>query len=568
MKSFASFIKNIVPYSKFKEAKIWTDFYDKDVPDEIYIPDMTINDIWDATVKKYPTNHALIYFGKNISYHYLDELVKKFSSGLLAQGLQRGDRVAIMLPNIPQFLITYLAALRIGAVAVLINPLLSGREAFMQFKDSGAKFIVTIDRLFPRVNRILHKIDVEKVIICYVETYMPSFLSMALQLKNKVLLKKDKFDSNKVLYFRQLFNYVVPEKPHVKPDDTAILLYTGGVTGKSKAAVLTHQNLVANVLQSRAWITNLKEGCEKIMAVLPFIHSYGLTACLHLSLQSGSTLVLEPRFKIKRLLADIKKYQITIFPGVPTLFAAIVNYQGLQSNTLESVHSCISGGSPLPLFVKRKFEELSGGKLVEGYGLTEASPITHCNPLYGINKERCIGLPYPNTDARIVDVQTREILKSSQIGELEVKGPQVMRGYWKNKNETVKVLSRDGWLATGDIAYFDEQGFFYILDRKKDIILSGGYNIYPSEIENVLLEHPNIAEAAVCGIPDDFYGEKVHAFIITRNGLKIDKKELIRFCEGKLGRYKIPKEFIYKTAFPKNFLGKVLKRELNKNSRV
>ena len=364
------------------------------------------------------------------------------------------------------------------------------------------------------------------------------------------------------IYFRKIL------KPHpefesakIDPEDPAVILFTSAVTGAPKGAMLSHRNLVANTLQARSWMPGLKTGEEVFMAALPFIHSYGMTACHHLGVQSQSALVLEPRFDVKRIVNDIRRYGITIFPGVPTMYTAINNQYARRSVNLKSVRCCVSGGAPLALQTKMEFEQITGGQLVEGYGLTEASPITHCNPLGGVNKDGSIGIPWPNTEARIVDIKIGIPLPPMAIGELQVRGPQVMIGYWKNLEATQEAISEDGWLATGDIGYYDQDGYFFLVDRKKDIIFAGAYNIYPAEVEKVLLQHPAVADVAVIGIPDTYYGETVKAVVVCEEG-GVTAPELIEFCRGKLAKYKIPKEFEFVDHLPRNFLGKILRRVL------
>jgi long-chain acyl-CoA synthetase len=317
---------------------------------------------------------------------------------------------------------------------------------------------------------------------------------------------------------------------------------------------------VANMEQACVWISDLKD--EVILAVLPLVHSYGMTACHHVAVRSGAVLILEPRFALKRVINDIKKYKVTIFPGVPTMFSAIHNFATKNALNLSSIRVCISGGAPLSGELKENFEKMTGGKLVEGYGLTEASPIALCNPIRGLNKKGSVGLPWSGTEARIVDLKTGLSLSPYQIGELQIKGPQVMQGYWQKPEETKKIISAEGWLSTGDIAYFDRDGYFYIVDRKKDLIFYGGSNIYPGEVEGILMEHPHILEAAVIGIPDKHYGYVIKAFVVADPGQRITQNDIIRFCEGKLAKYKIPGEIEFRTQLPKNFLGKVIHRKL------
>ena len=353
----------------------------------------------------------------------------------------------------------------------------------------------------------------------------------------------------------------VPQPIAIIPKDVAVLLLTVGVTGTQKAVLLQHQQLVANVLTTRMWMCSLKDVHEIILALLPFSHSYGMTAFHHLAIQSASMLVLEPRFKAPRAIRLLLRYKATVFPGVPTMFRAIVDEVKRKRKLHTSIRFCVSGGAPLDSGLKTDFEEWLNCRLIEGYGLTEAAPLTHCTPIQGAEKSGSIGLPCPNTDARIVDLKTRRPLRPNDVGELQVKGPQVMSGYWENPRETARVL-KNGWLSTRDIAKMDEQGYFYIVDRKKDMILSGGFNVYPIEVEQVLNQHPAVEESAVIGVDDEYFGEAIKAFVKCRNGDVCTEKTLEDFCTEHLAVYKRPTHYEFIDSLPKNFIGKIIRRQL------
>ncbi len=544
---------------------VWLKNYEAGVPGTLEIPEMPVFQMLERSMQKHPEKLALIYFGHKISYRHLYNLVTRFASGLKSLNVGKGDRVIIALPNIPQFIIAYWAVLQLGAINVLINPLLAERELEFQMRNCGAKVAILFDRIVPRIKKIIYELDLAHIIIAGIETYMPFFLNVALQIKKKFEMERDKTPFFvDTLLFRELLNKGIEEQPckDLQSSDPAVMIYTGGITGSPKAVVLSHKNLVANTVQARAWITEYKDGEEIVMSVLPLIHSYGMTACHHLSIFSQSTMILHPRFRVDKILSDIQRYKITLFPGVPTMYSALVNAARQTRINLSSIRVCISGGAPLPQALKNEFEEITGGRLVEGYGLSEASPITHCNPVFGMNKNGSIGLPWPGTEARIVDIKTGEALGVGETGEIEVRGPQVMLGYWQQPQETELVLSPEGWLKTGDIARFDEEGYFYIADRKKEIIFFGGENIYPGEVERVLTEHPGVAEAAVIGIPDKYYGQCVKAFLVLKENHRVSSEEIIAFCRGKLARYKTPRIIEFVDFLPKNFLGKVIKRNL------
>ncbi|HVH32004.1 MAG TPA: long-chain fatty acid--CoA ligase, partial [bacterium] len=347
----------------------------------------------------------------------------------------------------------------------------------------------------------------------------------------------------------------------VDPDQPAVLLYTGGTTGIPKGAVLSHRNLVCNILQSRAWFPQLQPGRDVVLGILPFFHSYGMTSVMNLAVASGLTTVLIPRFQIDALLQAIAKYRPQLLPGVPTIYAAIISHPQVTRYDLRSIRACVSGAAPLPREIQTRFETLTGGRLVEGYGQTEASPVTHANPLEGTRKTGSIGVPFPDTDARIVDDTGERVLPSGDVGELTIRGPQVMQGYWHQPEETAQAL-RGGWLFTGDMAKMDEDGFFYIVDRKKDLIISGGLNVYPREVDEVLYAHPAVLEAAVVGMPDPYKGEVVKAFVVLRDGHRATADDLIAHCKRQLAPHKVPRSVEFRRELPKSMVGKILRRAL------
>jgi len=550
--------------------EVWFRHYDAGVPFHLEIEDVPLYHFLDEANRQAAHKTAIIYFNRKFTYRWLHDLSLRFASGLQHLGVRPGDRVALCLPNIPQFLISYWAALYAGAVIVPISPLLSERELGHQIRESRAKIVIVLDRFYSRISRIRSQTTLSHVVVACVETYMPPLLNWTHQLQKRLQRTLEKMRGGKdTLLFRQLLGH----KPinllgPIRTALPALLLFTGGVTGVAKAAVLTHRNVVANTLQARAWIGDVQDRNEVMLGVLPFSHSYGMTACHHLAVQSKATLVLQPHFELKRVVRDIKKHRVTLFPGVPTMYQAIVNYASHKPVDLSTVRACISGGAALPVSVQQKFEQLTHGHLVEGYGLTEASPITHCNPLRGSRKLGSIGLPLPNTEARICDLNTQQPLPHGRVGEIQVRGPQVMQGYWHKPEETALVLTEDRWLRTGDIGFRDSDGFFFIIDREKDIIFSGGLNIYPSEVERVLLEHPSVAEATTVSMPDAYYGAVAKAFVILKPNRQASEAELIRFCADKLAKFKIPKKIIFRSELPKNILGKVLKRALMREDRL
>lgn len=550
--------------------KPWIKFYEDQVPAEIEFPEIALSQLFEQTVENTPNGSAVLFFGKKITYAELGRLVNQFAIALMRLGVKQGDRVAIMLPNIPQYPIAHFAVLKIGAILVPTNPLYMERELQYQLNNSGAETIIALDMHFPKVEKIKPETGLRNVIITSIQEYLPALLKLLYPLKARKEGNWYKVNRAPGIHF---FEDLITEKfvsklpeVDVKPDDTAIFLYTGGTTGVSKGAVLTHRNLVANVIQIRTWYGEVKDREEVVLCALPFFHSYGLTTCLHMAVLLNSPMVLIPNPRdIKTLLKAIQKEKATLFSGVPTLFVAINNFPGISKYDLSSIKACVSGGAPLPLKVARQFEEISHGALVEGYGLSETSPVTHANSINGMRKEGSIGTPLPNTDAMVVDPETKKPLPKGEVGELAIKGPQVMSGYWKMDNETKEVL-RDGWLYTGDMSRVDEDGYFYIVDRKKDMIIAGGFNIFPREIEEVLFEHPKILEAAVIGVPDEYRGETVKAFVVCKDGASLSAGEVIEFCKSKLAAFKVPKQVEFRDSLPKSNIGKVLRRMLKEKS--
>ncbi|WP_124726995.1 long-chain-fatty-acid--CoA ligase [Staphylospora marina] len=550
--------------------KVWLKHYPPDVPKSLDYPDILLTRFLTDAAADYPDRIAIEFLGKSITYRELLQDVYRFANALKDLGVTRGQRVAIMLPNSPQAIIAYYGALFAGAVVVMINPLYMERELEHQLSDSGAEVIVCLDLVLPKVMQVREKTRIKQIIVTGLKDYLPFP-------KNWLFALKTRFDGTHVkveetadvVRMTRLMEKALAtpvESPVRSPDELALLQYTGGTTGLAKGAMLTHRNLVANCLQAEAWLYRMKRGNLSILGVLPFFHVYGLTVVMNFGIRMAATQILVPRFDAGLILKLIHKHKPTCFPGAPTIYVGLINHPDIQKYDLSSVEACISGSAPLPVEVQDKFEALSGGRLVEGYGLTETSPVTHSNLIWDRKKSSTIGLPWPDTDARVVDPETGEPLPPGEIGELQVKGPQVMKGYWNRPEETEKVL-RDGWLSTGDIARMDEDGYFYIIDRKKDVIIAGGFNIYPREVEEVLFEHPAVKEAVVIGVPDPYRGETVKAFIVKKEGMNVTAVELDAFCRERLAKYKVPRLYEFRDELPKSTVGKVLRRILVEEER-
>ncbi len=544
----------------------WIKSYEPGVPPSLHYPDMTLGDMLAETATKFPDHTALIFYGKKTSYSELNALANRFAHAISRLGIKKGDRVALMLPNIPQMVIAYYGTLRTGAIAVATNPLYHEHELEVQLKDSGAETLVAVDMFYPIISRALPRTNVTKLILCGIKDYLPFPLNLLYPIKAMIEKQWVRVKRVPPIYdFLSLLSGApaTPVNADVSPDDTAILQYTGGTTGTPKGAILTHRNLVVNAVQNRDWLTMRKEGEERVLAVIPFFHVYGMTTAMNFGVLSGAELILIPKFHTKEVLHFINKYRPTIFPGIQAMYLAIGNYPKIHKYDLTSIKAAISGAGPLMHEVQERFEQLTKARIVEGYGLSEASPVTHCNPVFGKRKLGSIGLPLPDLEAKIVDIETgKRELPVGEIGELVVKGPQVMKGYWSKPAETAHAL-RGGWLHTGDIAKMDDEGFFYIVDRIKDMIKTVGENVYPREIEEVLFMHPKVKDAVVVGIPhEEFLGEKIKAYIVLKEGETATAEEIIRFCREQLSKFKVPKEVEFRSELPKTLVGKVLRRIL------
>ena len=545
--------------------KIWQKYYDEKVPTSIQYPENTVYQLLQDAIAKNPSGLATLFFGARIRYRELGNLVDRLASALAAMGVGKGDRVALILPNIPAYPIAHFAVLKLGGIVVPTNPLYVERELEKQLSNSGAETVVILDQLYPKLAAVRDKTPVKRIILARIQDFLPTIFALLYGFKHKSPVdpgkEKDLFE------YRHLIKRSYPPAPaaEVSPDDTAILLYTGGTTGVSKGAVLTHRNLVVNTHQTRNWLWDMEDGREVLLCVLPFFHSYGMTTGMHLAIVSQSTMLLLPRFELADVVKQIKKHKPTIFCAVPSLYNAVTRYPKISSSDVASIRLCVSGGAGLPESVQKRFETLTGGKLVEGYGLSETSPVALVNPIYGHRKSGTIGVPVADTEAAIVDPESREHLPCGEVGELAIRGPQVMKGYWEMPEETQQVLDQ-GWLYSGDMAVMDEEGFFSIVDRKKDVIISAGMNIYPREVEEVLDQHPHIVEAALVGIASKVREEVPKAFIVVEEGQELSKQEVIQFCQDKLSKFKIPKRIEFVEELPKSALGKVLKRVLREGS--
>jgi long-chain acyl-CoA synthetase len=558
--------------------KPWLKHYPAEVSPSLDYPDINVTQFLLDAAEAYPDKIAIHFMGKNVTYRKLKEDALSLAAGLVRLGIGKGDRVAIMLPNCPQAVTAFYGVLLAGAVVVQTNPLYVERELQEQLKDSGARAIITLDLLYPRLSRARGQQPLEgplsellHVIVTSIKDGLPFPLNLLYPIKQRKegIRLKVPYGTEGVRSYRELISsgrrLELEQLPELGTgDELAALQYTGGTTGTPKGVMLTHANMVANTLQISAWCYKQTPGEEIYLAALPLFHVFGLTVLMNMSVRSGGKMVLLPRFEPDKVLEAIQKQRPTIFPGAPTMYVALINRKDADQFDLSSINVCISGSAALPLEIQDSFELLTGGRLIEGYGLTEASPVTHANPIWGRRKIGTIGLPLPDTEAAIMNPVTGERLPPGQLGELVIKGPQVMKGYWGRPAESEGVFS-DGWLRTGDYASMDEEGYFAIKDRLKDVIIAGGYNIYPREVEEVLFEHPAVKEAAVAGMKDQYRGESVKAFIVLKDGWQVSPSQLDRWCRDRLAAYKVPHRYIFKESLPKTMIGKVLRRKLSED---
>jgi long-chain acyl-CoA synthetase len=544
----------------------WLAHYDPNVPATIDYRDEPVTALLDRAVERTPDRTAVAFQNWHVSYANLQKRAGRFAAGLRRMGVTRGDRVAIMLPNLPQTVVSYWGALYAGATVVFVNPLYMETELTHILEDSGAKALVVLDLLWARHRDLLTRMPLERIIVTRVSGALGFPLNMLYRLKawREGKLPKLNADGKRVLDWQAAFASEEYYNRDFDPrEHLAALQYTGGTTGVSKGVMLTHRNLSVNVQQSRAILHAIGGRPEVFLGLLPFFHIYGLTVNINFATACGATIVPLPRFDPLETLKAIQRHKPTIFPGTPSVYMALLQQKALPRYDLKSVRYCVCGSAPLPIEIMRRFAEVTEAEIIEGYGLTEASPITHFNPIVGQRKPGSIGVPFPDTVARVVDLDgsSTHPLPSGEPGELILRGPQVMRGYWNRPDDTAQTL-KQGWLHTGDVAVMDEDGYFFIVDRKKDLIITGGYNVYPREIEEVLHEHPKVLEVAAVGVPHRTRGEVVKVYIVPRPGQTLAREEVLAFCKEKLASYKTPKFVELRDELPKTFVGKVLKRTL------
>jgi long-chain acyl-CoA synthetase len=530
------------------DNKPWLSHYDQGVPQVIAIPNISLVDLFRTSVSSSGSSTCIIYQGKSFTYQAVDELSDCLARYLVKRGLNKGDRVGILLPNTPAFVISFYGILKAGGVVMAINPSFRPVEVETQVLESGIRILILPDHVYPTLKGLVAETQLESLVVVgdQAADLQPGDLAWDAMLNDH--------------------QEGEPLADLVSPDDPAVFQYSGGTTGTPKCAIGLHRNLVANVYQFDHWLVNTEHGKETLLVAIPMYHVYGMVLGMNLAVKMGARMVLipDPR-NMDALLQAAQDYQATVFPGVPSLYAAINHFPAVVSGgyDLSSIKACISGSATLPIKVKHDFESLTNGHLVEGYGLSEAPTATHCNPILGENREGSIGLPLPNVDCKVVDLETGEKdLEVGEIGELIVKGPQVMAGYYQRPDETALTL-RDGWLFTGDVVRMDQGGYFYLVDRKKDVIKVGGFQVWPNEIEAVIMGHPKVKEVAVAGVSDENGTEVAKAWVVLKEGKSSSPEEIQAYCDEFLARYKVPKYIDFRASLPRTLVGKVLRRVLS-----
>jgi len=550
------------------EERPWIKKYDKGVPAHIDYPNVPLFSFLEQSAKKYANSVCTNFKGAKISYAEMDKLTDRMAAGLASLGIKKGDRVGIFMPNSPQFVIAFFAILKIGGVVVATNPLYSPREIEHQANDAGIEVMLVMSNFYKTIKEAQPKTKIKTIVVTSIKEYLPPILSVLFT------LAKEKKDGHKIeiqpgdIWMKDLMAKFTPAdrpKINISGDDTALFQYSGGTTGISKGAIAMHRNLVANAIQIRSWFVVAEDGKEVTLMAIPLFHVYGMVAGMAFSIYSGASMVMVPNPRdLKDVLENIQKTKATIFPGVPTLYNAINNHPDVKAGKydLHSIKACISGSAPLMQETKDRFEALTGGKVFEGYGLSEAPTATHCNPLLGEYRPGSIGLPLPDVEVRIINLDDGvTVLGPNEVGEVAMRGPQVFKGYHNMPTETANTL-RDGWLYTGDIARMDDDGFFYIVDRKKELIKPGGYQVWPREVEEVIMKHPKVMEVGVAGVADPYRGETVKAWVVLKAGETATEDEIKAFCKTEMAPFKVPTQVEFRSELPKTTVGKILRREL------
>ncbi|MCP4110932.1 MAG: long-chain fatty acid--CoA ligase [Desulfobacteraceae bacterium] len=548
------------------QDKPWLKHYEKAVSETVEYNQKCLPAFLEDSVRAFPDATSLIFQGYRLSYRHFNDMVNRFAACLTDFGVKKGDSVAILLPNMIPCVVGYYAVLKIGAIVVMNNPLYSDRELEHQFNDSESKVLITLDMLGNRMIDLRPRTSIKQIVYTSIGDYLPFPTNLLFPfVGKKKKLAADVKPADDVFKWKDLLASYSPNPPVVELsfDDVAMYQYTGGTTGVSKGVMLTHGNLSKQVQQVTAWFPSFERGKEMMLGALPFFHVFGLATSMNLAIYLAWGNILVPKPQPAPLLECVRKYKPTFAPLVPTMYIGMLNHPDIKNTDMTSIKGCFSGSAPLPVEIIKEFEEKTGAVIVEGYGLTETGPVVCINPFWGQRKVGSVGLPVPDTQCRIVSLDDGVTdMPIGESGELIIKGPQVMQGYKNMPEETANVLTEDGWLHTGDIALMDEEGYCFIVDRKKDMIISGGYNVYPRDIEEVFYGHPKIQEACAVGIPHSSRGEAAKIFVVLREGETATKEELLKYCEDKLAKYKWPAEIEFREELPKTNVGKILKKDL------
>jgi long-chain acyl-CoA synthetase len=562
-----------VATSQVNDDRLWYQWYEPNVPYDVSVPSMPLHELLSQTAQRFPTREAVHFMGNGIQYRQLNEMANRFANWLIQLNVQPGDRVALLLPNCPQFVIAYYGGVRAGAIVCPANPTYTEEELRVQLEDSGAKTVVCLSMLYNKLASIQEDLPgLKHVIVTNIKEYLP-FVTRTLftfARERREGHHVDLPDDSRHHWWNDVLDSGGEHDPAIptQVDEIAALQYTAGTTGTPKGVMLTHRNLLVGAEHARLWLINVtaEEQQDSILGVIPLFHTYAQTTVMNYAVLVGGRSILQPRFDVKDVLTAINQVEPGFLPGVPSMYRVLADARDVNKYDLQSLKACISGSAPLTEKVQTRFEELSGARLVEGYGLTEA-PVTHCNPIQGNRRIGTIGIPVPGTDAAVFDLETgTRQLGNNEPGELAVRGPQVMKGYWNRPEEMKKVL-RDGWLFTGDIAERDDEGFFRIVDRKKEIIIVGGLNVFPSEVEDVVNNHPGVSESVAIGIPDEYRGEAVKLFVVPEEGVEVTERDLITFLRERVAQYKVPKAIEFRSELPKSLIGKILRRKLSEEAR-
>ena len=557
------------------DSKLWQQNYDPGVPTTLEYPQKPLFHFLQDAAVNFPDHACTIFKGATITFKEMDEITDHVAAALVDMGVKKGDRVGIFMPNSPQFVVAYYGILKAGGAVVATNPLYTAPEIEYQASDAGIEYMFVMTNFYETIKKAQPKTKIKKLIVTNLKETLPALLrilfTLAREKKGGFRIEGGLRDGD--IWFPELFEkYKDVAKPNIEisADDVALFQYSGGTTGISKGAVASHRNIIANTMQIRSWMPKLEIGKEVMLMAIPLFHVYGMVAGMNFAMLNGASMVMVPNPRdLKDVLDNIAKYKATIFPGVPAIYNGINNHPDVLAGkyNLSSIKACISGSAPLLRDTKDQFEKLTGGKVFEGYGLSEAPTATHCNPLEGVNKTGSVGMPLPDVEVKIISLDDGETeLPQGEIGEIVIHGPQVMKGYHNMPTETTNTLRQmsDGkvWLFTGDIARVDEDGYFYIVDRKKELIKPGGYQVWPREVEEVIMDHPKVFDVGVAGIPDPYRGETVKAWIVVKPNETLTADELKAFCKESLAAYKVPTHFEFRDELPKTTVGKILRREL------